>query len=505
MKKLLVCLLALLMVIPFMVACGGDADDNQSKSSSSGDKDALKTPVVDLGGREINILCWDFGAGNKSIKGFTGEIMYDENSSNSVDIAKKEVVSRVQELYNCKIVGTLTSNTNEKIPAVVKEQVQADNHEFDICFDNLAQASTLALEKFVLDLNTVPGIDLKASWWDQNAVKDLSIGGKVYFTCGDINTFDDQGTWVILFNKTLKEKQNIEENFYELVDDNKWTYDKFVEICTKNKVTHDSNGDNTLDELDTWAYGGETFNIYVHLVAAGMKIANKDEVTDLPYLTVSTEAQTTYSALTKILEFYNDQNTVMIADSPLYASKFPWGTYNPFDETVHKAFIEGRELFYMGGLFNLVSLRDMAEGQEFGILPIPKNSATQDRYYHTVSHNNASVMFLPASIPASDLNNLGHVISALGELSEKQVTPEFYDVQLKYRDARDDESGRMLDLIFDSRSFDLGAAYNWGADANGWGGILGQYMNLDPNVASRFESVYSKAQVALNDMLAKIK
>ncbi len=504
MKKLLVCLLALLMVLPFAVACSGDSDD-QSKAGPSNSTGKLTTPVVDLGGREINVLCWDFGTGNKSIKGYTGEIMYDENSSNSVDLAKKEVVARVQELYNCKIVGTLTSNTNETIPSIVKEQVQADNHEFDICFDNLAQASTLALEKFILDLNTVPGINLKDAWWDQNAVADLSIGGKNYFTCGDINTFDDQGTWVILFNKSLKEKQNIEEDFYQLVRDNKWTYDKFVEICTKNQVTHDSNGDNALDELDTWAYGGESFNIYVHLVAAGMKIANKDEVTDLPYLTVSTEAQTTYTALTKILEFYNDENTVMIADSPTYAAKFPWGTYNPFDETVHKAFIEGRELFYMGGLFNLVSLRDMAEGQEFGILPIPKNSASQDRYYHTVSHNNASVMFLPASLPAEDLNNIGLVISALGELSKQEVTPEFYDIQLKYRDARDDDSGEMLDLIFESRAFDLGAAFNWGADANGWGGILGQYMNLDPNVASRFESVYAKSQLALEEFLNKIK
>ncbi|MBR6755284.1 MAG: hypothetical protein IKM22_05090, partial [Clostridia bacterium] len=67
------------------------------------------------------------------------------------------------------------------------------------------------------------------------------------------------------------------------------------------------------------------------------------------------------------------------------------------------------------------------------------------------------------------------------------------------------DSGEMLDLIFESRAFDLGAAFNWGADANGWGGILGQYMNLDPNVASRFESVYAKSQLALEEFLNKIK
>ena len=86
------------------------------------------------------------------------------------------------------------------------------------------------------------------------------------------------------------------------------------------------------------------------------------------------------------------------------------------------------------------------------------------------------------------------VTSAISEYSMHLVTPAYYDVQLKYRDSRDDESGEMLDLIFDSRTFDLGCAY-------GWGGIVGQYMLLDRNVASRFESVLTKAETELQDML----
>ena len=72
-----------------------------------------------------------------------------------------------------------------------------------------------------------------------------------------------------------------------------------------------------------------------------------------------------------------------------------------------------------------------------------------------------------------------------------------FRLQLKYRDSRDDESGEMLDLIFDSRTFDLGCAY-------GWGGIMGQYMQLNTNVASRFESVITAAETALQDMLDTI-
>jgi hypothetical protein len=110
------------MVIPFMVACGGDADDNQSKGSSTGDKDTLTTEVVDLGGREINILCWDFGAGNKSIKGFTGEIMYDENSSNSVDIAKKEVVSAFRNFTTVRSLVLLPPTRTKRSPQLLKNR-----------------------------------------------------------------------------------------------------------------------------------------------------------------------------------------------------------------------------------------------------------------------------------------------------------------------------------------------------------------------------------------------
>ncbi len=422
---------------------------------------------------------------------YTGEIIYAEENPSSVDDAKKRVVDYIESTYNCKIVGEMTSAvTGSSVPEMVKTQVTSGLHTYDICFDSLGRAATLALEDMILDINEIPNIDLSDPWWDKNAVNDLSIGGKVFFTCGDINTYDDQGTWCILFNKNLKSKLSLEEDFYQLVRDGQWTYDKFVEICTENEITSDTSGDGVIDEKDTWAFGTETYNIYVHLVAAGVKIAEKDDE-DLPYLTVSNETEETYTILGKVLDFYNNENVVMVANSPKYEAKFPY-PQNVWEATVHKSFIEGRELFYMCGLINVASFRQMED--EFGILPMPKYYETQDRYYHTVSRDNATVMFIPQSLPEEDMANLGTLISAISEQSMHYVTPAYYDVQLKYRDSRDDESGEMLDIIFDSRTFDLGCAYSWG-------GIIGQYMSLDKNIASRFESNISSAESALEEML----
>lgn len=180
----------------------------------------------------------------------------------------------------------------------------------------------------------------------------------------------------------------------------------------------------------------------------------------------------------------------MVGDAPPYTGK---GFENVWEATVHKAFIEGRELFYMCGLINVPSFRNMED--DFGILPVPKMSADQDRYYHTVSVANMSVLALPLNV--ENVEDLGIVIEAMGKYSREYVTPAYYDIQLKYRDTRDNESSEMLDLIFSSRTFDIGAAFNWG-------NTLTNLMLLDMNYTSRFDAIMDAAQVALEQTLESI-
>ena len=494
MKKTISVLLLVAMLVFCMAACeevGVDTNSSDkvsgSQNNTSEESTDFEIEVKDLGGREINILCYDFGAGSASILGYTGEVMYAEENPSAVDEAKKIVLERIESDYNCKINGELTST--EYPASIIKQQVTSGLHYYDMVFDSLNSAAAMATEDLQVDLTTISTIDLSHPWWDQNAVKDLSIGNKLYFVCGDINTYDDQGTFCVLFNKTLKKKLGIEEDFYQLVRDNKWTMDKFEEIC-KNRVTFDSTGDGVLDENDTWALGTERYNIFIQLIGAGQRISDKND-NDMPYLVLSESTEATYKTLQDILEFYNDEQTVMVANTPKYENK---GYNNVWEATVHKAFIEGRELFYMCGLFNAASFRVMED--EFGILPIPKYYDTQDRYYHTVSVGNASCMSIPEG--TTDIDQVGLIISAIARESKILVTPAYYDVQLKYRDSRDDESGEMLDLIFATRTFDIANAYNWG-------GIREQYTSMSASdIASRFERITSTAELAMDNFVEKV-
>lgn len=478
MKKTFALLLMLAFIVPAMFSCSPSSEESVSETTSE-----ETVQIKDMGGREFNILCWDFGAGSNSILGYSGEVLYDEENPSSVDEAKKLVIDKIEADYNCKISGVMESTT--PTPTTIRNQVSSGTAEYDLVFDCIRTLSPLVADGMLVDLNTVSTLKLSDPWWDQNAVADLSIRNKLYFACGDINTYDNQGTWCILFNKSLKKSLGISDDFYALARDGEWTFDKFTEIC-RSGITQNTNGDAVLDEFDTWALGTETYNIYVHVVSAGQKIARKDD-DDVPYLTVSKEPEATYNALSKILDFYNDKQTVMVANYAPYTNK---GYSNVWEATVHKAFVEGRELFYMCGLINVASFRTMSD--EFGILPIPKFYKEQDGYLHTVSVDNMTVLCIPEGV--ADLDDVGIIISALSAKSKELVTPAYYDVQLKYRDTRDEESGEMLDIIFASRSFDIGASFNWG-------GILAQYMSMDTTVASRFESMISTAETALNDTL----
>ncbi|MBO4453323.1 MAG: hypothetical protein J5793_05255 [Clostridia bacterium] len=498
MKKFLVLALLIVFLVPLMAACnnGGDteskaeiSDVSQSENSGEIDLNHFEVPQKDMQGREFKILCWDFGYGSNSILGFTGEVLYNEEQPDAVDNAKKRVIDIVEERFNCTISGDLVHDSNNRVSEMVKNMVDSGLVEYDFIFENIFYTTPLVTDNKLEVLNDISTIDLTAPWWDQNSVKDLSIAHRNYFVAGDINTYDNQGTWCVLFNKDLKESLGITEDFYDLARNYKWTMDKFMEICMTPGFTRDFNGDGALDEKDQWAFGTETYNMYVQLIAGGQKIAQKDE-DDLPYLTIYNDPEATYTMLQKIVDFYNREDIVMDANTPKYESK---GFSNVWEETVWKAFTDGRELFYMCGLINVASFRKMED--EFGILPVPTYYDYQDEYHHTVSMHNSTVLSIPLGVEG--LEDVGTIISALSEESRKYVTPAYYDKQLKYRDMRDDESGEMLDMIFASRTFDIGAAFNWN-------GILWQYMSTDKNVQSRFEAIVTATQNELEKTLEAI-
>jgi hypothetical protein len=82
------------------------------------------------------------------------------------------------------------------------------------------------------------------------------------------------------------------------------------------------------------------------------------------------------------------------------------------------------------------------------------------------------------------------------------LRPAYYNVALKTKYARDEESGRMLDLIFSSRCYDIGYVYGWGG-LNTLPNTL--YTAKSTDFSSQFAKLEKSAGAALDKTVEQFK
>lgn len=109
-------------------------------------------------------------------------------------------------------------------------------------------------------------------------------------------------------------------------------------------------------------------------------------------------------------------------------------------------------LFCGSSMRAIGNYRDMES--DIGILPFPKYSEDQDRYYALTS--GGTMATLPKTLSTDSYENVGILLEALSRDSHDGVVSVYKETLLKSRYARDEGSAKMLDIIFDSAVYDLG-------------------------------------------------
>jgi len=150
---------------------------------------------------------------------------------------------------------------------------------------------------------------------------------------------------------------------------------------------------------------------------------------------------------------------------------------------VQLAFEEDRALFYAEVMQCVIRIRQMET--EFGIIPLPKADTEQQQYSTYVHYWPSSTIAVPMGGP--DNERTGTIIEALAYGGYKFITPAYYDVALKSKYARDDESSEMLDIIFAGRSADLGYV-------DDFGGLISSFQTNIVNKKDTFASTIEKAE-----------
>ena len=257
---------------------------------------------------------------------------------------------------------------------------------------------------------------------------------------------DDSCTRALYFNKALATANNLESP-YELVRSNQWTFDKFAEMCRS--VYNDVDGAGEYDEDDIVGFFYEAFQFSYFMTAMGEKIATLDE-NGKPvdsYLSTS-EAVTKMEKIAELL--IDNEATFHVNDYKnlgSFSNKWAYG---------RGKFAAGKHLFSVGGALVITEFVDMED--EFGIIPMPKWTSEQDRYYHIIE-TSAPLFGVPNT--KIDTTDLGYMLEYFSYEGMNTVTPAYKEKMLKRRYAQDADSADMLDIIYASKCFDIGYVGNW--------------------------------------------
>jgi len=478
MKKIAI-FLAVLMVISSLALCacdqpgvkpagktsggekntqGTDQTTAQPKSSEE-NKDLFygyeKLPALDsVDGFELKV----YSRGKES--GYNAWLTVDLVAEELLDEPINDAVYTRNEILKDKYGFTIVDVPSPKDQAVqAMAEIKAGGEAFDLIIADGEKSAALGEGGYLLNLYEVPYLQLEAPWWDPHAAPNLSIGGKLYFTTGDLSISANDATWITAFNKQVQEEHNVED-LYKLVKENKWTIDKVDEI-TKS-ISSDLNDDGRFDNKDIYGYVYEPFNGYALFYSLGCSIITKDE-NDYPSLSVfSTESQSIFETIRQISD--DDANY-----------------YQGWSGDCTSIIKDNRALLTSTTMFTVRANYRKWE-QDFGILPMPKLAADQN-YVDVVSTATCGSLY---SIPTSSedrVETVGYCLEALARESKETLREAYYDVALTGVLFRDNDSSEMLDIILANRYFDLAIIYNWGD----W---YKYFYNLWQTKASNFSSTY---------------
>ena len=467
----------------FLVSCGENAADgtvetqvdaNESVAEAAAeieDAEPVKLvpdlPESDFDGYEFRI----YSKGPSYNEWGSQDIYASEETGEPINDAVYKRNRFVEEKYNIKIVDIPSASD---MVGTVRKSVSAGDDAYDALVPNMIDQSTLASGGNIMNLKEVPHLDLSNVWWDQKANIDLTIGNKLFFTVGDLFIMDNDATWLVIFNKELIKELAL-ENPYDIVRNDKWTFDKLLDMCKG--VSKDVNGDGVMGREDFYGNVSQGENMTAYYLASGEKYVEKDS-NDLPFTAMNTERS--LSVIEKIYDLMYD-NTV---------SYNYWDFINepePFKIT-QAMFENNQAVFKITALQLVIRMRNMETN--FGIIPMPKFDETQKDYGHYV-HPTASALSVP--VTNSDTARTGIILEALAAESYYTVRPAYYEVSINGKFLRDDESIEMLDIILDSRVYELAMSFGW----SGLGGILEDlYRPKNRDFVSTYEKkqdVYTKA------------
>lgn len=471
-------ILVLLLVFPLLTACGSNKTDKPDDSDITEEFMGLAPTSLDFNGEKYTILCRQSNAWGD----WEQEITADEEETEIVNQAVYDRNLAVEEAYGVEInvipiPGHYTDS--ESFTTTFRTSILSGDGAFDIVVGQKAYMATLANMELYTNMYDVPYVkdDLTSSYFYQDLINELTVNNTLHYLVGDYTITYMDNVNVMYFNKQIAENENLDD-IYQIVRDGEWTIDKCIEMSKG--VYFDVNGDGWPGEEDRFGYISDYANTVDGLFSQfDIQQTRRD---DSGNLVADMDTGKVVSILEKLIEFFNTDDVFTYGSS---------SNQTPSDLPFNTIFTEDRALFYPDVLATAKTYRGMET--DFGIIPLPKWNTQQEKYL-TQAQSGYSTVVIP--IDVTNIEKTGAVTDALFAKSADLVLPAYYDMALKSKFARDDESGEMIDIIREGMCINFGFFYDIG------GG--GMFRILLPQDNSNFASYYAANKKSYERNLKKI-
>lgn len=489
--KIAAILLAAVLLISALAACSGSDGSSGAETATTGadtaEAEAAETTTArltaDVPDSDFNGYEFTFLARGKKNNWENYEFEIDQLDGDVINDALYERNSKISDELNITFKHERVDGYDVNTPFT--KAVLSGEDIYDVALPSITDAGKYAQSGYLVPLQDLKYMDLEKPWYDARCIEELKINGKNYLFFSDITVRNLDAIWIYCFNKQYIEDFNLDEP-YDLMAAGTWTMDNMTAMCKA--VMSDVNGDGLMDKSDRWGLVAHDYVITAGYIGSGERIATAAKDGSI---SLTMNNQRIYEVIDSLIGL-QDYWIRYSLTAKKYSTAAPVG-FEPSDNYAELigVFKAGSALFCGEVLAVMSDMRD--SDIDFGVVPTPKLNEKQDDYYSAVNYI-AAAMVIP--LTATDLDRTSIVIESLAAESHYTVIPAYYEIAMKSKYARDLITSDMLDLIFDSRSYDLGIYY-------GWGDLSARFCSLVYEASTDFASMYDANKSAAEEALNK--
>ncbi len=442
-------------------SCGnGGTAETTAGGESTPDAAETEAPHIRYDGRSFRILSFEYGLTDLASGEMTGDIVND---------AVFERNARVEEEYGVRL-EIMNGGADGDLRENAVSSILAGDDSFDLLVQHVVQLGAMSLENVFYNWYDIPNVDFSHDWWSPSVQNDLTYKGTTFVAIGDLLLNTMGNAYCVFFDKTQAAECGISD-LYQTVRDGKWTFDRLKTLIKNTYRDLDGDADRDLDDFYGFCSG------------KGTSVVNYCWAFDNPFMTRSSDGGLSFTFMS---EKAIDKLTGVIT----FLTGNPDVCYDvSHDNTLGYVMFEAGKAMFANGYVEASYTRFRDRDAAFGMLPYPMYDEAQGQYYTPVDGRH-SAMAVPKT--EKDLAFVGTIVEALCRDTKENVVPAYYELALKYKYTRDDESVEMLDTIMQSRVYDFGYIYD------GWEGILLPVTQLLLTDNTNLTSWYAANESRLN-------